>query len=260
MIDFKRFLQVVSVLAFCFCFSGIVSAHTMWLNVTDYNPKIFSHPKYAPKPRAKSVVYFGWGHKYPVCDFLADKYLGDFCLIGPDGGKKKLKPGKGGFKATEIIMKKEGGYIAAATIKPGFYGEVKGKKDFYKMRYAQYAKAIINTGEVFGNPFSKPVGQKLEIIPLVNPVKLKLGDWFEFKVLFDGKPAKRVKVHACSLFSSTGESFDMSTDNNGKAKLRVLHYYGPWMVKAAMKLPPSSEFKDKCQELSYTATITFAVP
>jgi len=137
---------------------------------------------------------------------------------------------------------------------------VKGKKDFYKMRYAQYAKALINTGEVFGNPFSKPVGHKLEIIPLVNPGRLKLGDWFEFKVLYDGEPAKRVKVQARSLFSFTGESFDVSTDNNGKARVRVLHYYGPWMVKAAMKLPPSKEFKDKCQELSYTATITFAVP
>ncbi len=260
MINLKRFLQVVFVLAFCFCFSGIVSAHTMWLNVTDYNPKIFSHPKYAPKPRAKSVIYFGWGHKYPVDGFFGDKYLGDFFLIKTDGSKKVLEPGKGGFKAVEIIMKKEGGYIAAATVKPAFAGYVKGKKDFFERRYAQYAKAIINTGEVLGNPFSKPIGHKLEIIPLVNPGKLKLGDWFEFKVLLDGKSAKRVKVHACSLFSFTGESFDVSTDNNGKAKIRVLHYYGPWMVKAVMKLPPSGEFKNKCQELSYTATITFAVP
>ena len=88
MIDLKRFLQVVFVLAFCFCFSTSGHAHTMWLNVTDYSPKIFSHPKYAPKPRAKSVVYFGWGHKYPVCDFLADKYLGDFFLIKPMAAKK----------------------------------------------------------------------------------------------------------------------------------------------------------------------------
>jgi uncharacterized GH25 family protein len=258
--NIKKGFQYALVLGICLCFSTSVHAHTMWLNVSDYNPKIFSHPKYAPKPRAKTVVYFGWGHRYPVCDFLADKYLGDFFLIGPNGGKEGLKPGEGGFKATEIMMKKEGGYIVAATIKPGFHGEVKGKKDFYKMRYAQYAKALINTGEVSGNPFSKPVGHKLEIIPLMNPCTLKLGDWFEFKVLYDGKPAKRVKVYARSLFSFTAESFDVSTDKDGKARIRVLHYYGPWMIKAALKLPPAGDLKDKCQELSYTATITFAVP
>ena len=255
----KRFFQIVLVLGFCLGLSTIVSAHTMWLNVTDYSPKIFSHPKYAPEPRAKIVVYFGWGHRYPVADFLSEKYLGDFFLIRPDGSKEKLTPGEGGFRATEIKIKKEGGRIVAATIKPSFYGQVEGKKDFYKLRYAQYAKALINVGEVSGNPFSKPVGHKFEIIPLMNPNELQLGDYFKFKVLFDGKPAKRVKIHACSLFSFTGESFTISTSNKGEGKIRVLHYYGPWIIKAQLKLPPTREFKNKCKELSYTATITFGV-
>jgi uncharacterized GH25 family protein len=152
--------------------------------------------------------------------------------------------------AVEIKEKKEGGMIVAATITPGFYGEIKGEKDFYKLRYAQYGKALINIGKVSGNPFSKPVGHRFEIIPLKNPNELKLGEWFEFEVLFDGKPAKHVKIRASSL----------STDNNGKAKVRILDYYGPWIIKATMQLPPTKEFKDKCKELSYTATITFAVP
>jgi len=258
--NIKRIFVIVLVLGFCLCLSTVASAHTMWLNVTDYSPKIFSHPKYAPEPRAKTVVYFGWGHRYPVADFLSDKYLGDFFLIKPDGSKEKLTPGEGGFRASEIKEKKEGGMIVAATITPGFYGEIKERKDFYKLRYAQYAKALINVGKVSGNPFSKPVGHRLEIIPLKNPNELKLGEWFEFKVLFDGKPAKRVKIRACSLFSFTGKSFTTSTDNNGKAKIRILDYCGPWIVKATMQLPPTKEFKDKCKELSYTATLTFAVP
>lgn len=258
--NFKRLFQIVLVLCFCLCLSTVAYAHTMWLNVTDYSPKIFSHPKYAPVPRAKTVVYFGWGHRYPVADFLSDKYLGDFFLIKPDGSKEKLTPGEGGFRAVEIKEKKEGGMIVAATITPGFYGEIKKKKDFYKLRYAQYAKALINVGKVSGNPFSKPVGHRLEIIPLKNPNELKLEEWFEFKVLFDGKPAKRVKIRACSLFSFAGKSFTTSTDNNGKAKIRILDYCGPWIVKATMQLPPTKEFKDKCKELSYTATLTFAVP
>ena len=258
--NIKKFFQMVLVLGFCFSLSTSAYAHTMWLNVTDYSPKIFSHPKYAPEPRAKTVVYFGWGHRYPVADPLSDKYLGDFSLIKPDGAKEKLTPGEGGFRATVIKTKKEGGLIVAATIKPGFYGEVEGKKDFYKLHYAQYAKALINVGEVSGNPFSTPVGHRLEIIPLKNPNQLRLGDWFEFKVLFDGKPARRAEICACSLFSSTGESIITRTDNKGEGRTRVLHYYGPWIIKAEIKLPPTKEMQDRCKELHYTATLTFAVP
>ncbi len=128
--SFKKIFQIGLVFVFCLGFSTTVSAHALWLNATDYSPRIFSHPKYAPEPQAKTVVYFGWGHKYPLGDFLDDKYLGDFFLIKPDGSKKKLTPGEGGFRAAEIKMKKKGGRIVAATIKPGFYGEVKGKKRF----------------------------------------------------------------------------------------------------------------------------------
>ena len=256
----KSVFQIVLVLGFCLSFSTIAFAHALWLNVTDYSPKIFSHPKYAPEPRAKTVVYFGWGHKYPVCEFLDDKYLGDFFLIKPDGNKEKLTPGEGGFRATEIKMKKEGGRIVAATITPGFYGEIKGKKDFYKLRYAQYAKALISVGKVPEDTFSRPVGHKFEIIPLTNPDGLQLGDWFKFKVLFDGKPAERVEINACSLFSCTGESFQLRTDNDGEATVRILNHYGPWIIKAKLTQPASEEFKNKCKESSYTATLTFGVP
>jgi len=257
--NIKRFFQIGLVLGFCLCLSSISSAHTMWLNVTDHSPKIWSHPKYAPKPRAKTVVYFGWGHRYPVADFLSDKYLGDFFIIRPDGGRENLTPGEGGFRATEIKMKKDGGWIAGATIKPGFYGEVEGKKDFYKLRYAQYGKALINVGKVSGNPFSEPVGHKLEIIPLMNPNELKLGDRFPIRVLFEGKPAPNTKIHGCSLFSFTDKSFTTFTNSKGEAKINILDYHGPWIVKAGMKMPPPKELKDKCQELNYTSTLTFAV-
>ena len=90
-------------------------------------------------------------------------------------------------------MKQEGGRIIAASINPGFHGDVKGKDDFYEMRYEMYAKTLINVGKVEGNPFSRSLGQRFEIIPLKNPANLKPGDWLEFKVLLDGKPPKAPK-------------------------------------------------------------------
>ena len=256
----KSAFQMVLVLACCLIFSSNASAHSLWLNVTDYSPEIFSHPKYAPVPRAKTVVYFGWGHHYPVADFLDDDYLGDCFLIQPDGSKKKLTPGNSGFRATELIMKNEGARIVAAALKPGFYGEVKGKKDFYKLHYEQYAKAVFSVGTVSDDAFSKPVGHKFEIIPLTNPDVLQLGDWFKLKVLLDGNPAEGVEITACSLYSFTNESFQVRTDNKGEAKARILQHYGPWIITAKLTHPPTEELKKKCKEFSYTATLTFAVP
>ncbi|WP_319407673.1 DUF4198 domain-containing protein [uncultured Desulfosarcina sp.] len=256
----KSAFQMVLVLGYCLVFSSNVSAHSLWLNVTDYSPEIFSHPKYAPTPRAKTVVYFGWGHHYPVADFLDNKYLGDCFIIQPNGSKEKLTPGDSGFRATELIMKNEGARIVAAALTPGFYGEVNGKKDFFKLYYEQYAKAVISVGKVSDDAFSKPVGHKFEIIPLTNPDELQLGDWFKFKVLLDGKPAERADITACSLFSFTNESFEGRTDNKGEAKIRVIRHYGPWIITAKMTQPPTEELKKKCKELSYTATLTFAVP
>jgi hypothetical protein len=139
-------------------FASSVNAHKLWLNATEYYPEIFSHPKYAPVPRAKTVIYFGWGHKLPVCDVFGSDYLDKLYLVEPDGTKEELKPGQGGFMATELNMQKEGERIVTASVKPGFHGDVAGKKDFYELRYEMYAKALISVGDDKSNLYLKPVG------------------------------------------------------------------------------------------------------
>jgi len=49
----------------------------------DYNPKV--HPKYG----AEAKVYFGYGHRYPVQDFLSVKELKDFFLVNSDNETQK---------------------------------------------------------------------------------------------------------------------------------------------------------------------------
>ncbi|MEJ2659166.1 MAG: DUF4198 domain-containing protein [Desulfobacteraceae bacterium] len=240
-------------------FSTSVCAHTLWLNATHHYPEIFSHPKYAPVPRAKTVIYFGWGHKLPVCDIFSNDYLDKFGLVEPDGSKKELKPGQGGFMATELSMQKEGGRIVTASVKPGFHGDVAGKKDFYELRYEMYAKALIAVGDVKNNLFSKPVGQRFEIIPMQNPKDLKPGDWFEFKVLLDGKPAKGVEITA-SPYAKPDVTVVDNLNYKETAKIRIVDCYGPWIITAKLELHPTDEFKDKCAKLYFISTLTFEVP
>jgi uncharacterized GH25 family protein len=267
----KNFFVLGLLLSVCLLFSVSAFAHTLWINATDYSPKVY------PKFGARSKVYFGWGHRYPVSDFLSAEDLQGFSLIYPDGERKAITPNPGGFLATEARFKKPGSYIIAAKLKPGFYtmyfdkGKIHhklGAKEglegvILSLYYEQYAKSLINVSEAEDDSFLKPVGHKLEIIPLENPYKLKGcgGHFLPLRVLFDGKPAQYCEVFATYSGFSTGDDFAYatSTDGEGIAKIRLTHW-GPWLIKANMKLPVPDDLRDKCNELNYTATLTFEAP
>ena len=255
----RNLWKLVIIASVCIFFSTPAFGHTLWLNATFHYPEIFSHPKFAPEPRAKTVIYFGWGHKVPANDLFDLKYLGDFFLIEPDGGKTQLKPGDGGFKATELTLKKEGGRIIAASVKPGFHGNVEGKEDFYKMRYEMYAKTMISVGKAADDFFMKPTGHRFEIIPMQNPQTLKPGDWLEIQVLLDGKPAKGVEITAFS-YAKPWSCAVANLSYKQTAKLRIADSHGPWIINAKLELPPTDEFKDKCETMYFVSTLTFEVP
>ncbi len=249
---------------------SVSASHTMWINATDY------YPDFYPEYGAKTKVYIGWGHHYPADDFLTEGQLEEFYFICPRCGEHhKLSPNPGGFLATEVNFEEPGAYIVVTVLKPGFYtmyiekgemhhkmGPKKGVKGrvILSLYYEQYAKALINVGKELDN-FDKPVGHKIEIIPLENPNEIKEGDFLPIQVLFDNKPAMYCQVLATYSGFSTDEEFayTTSTDGEGIARIRLLHY-GPWLVKASMKLPAPREMEDKCNELHYTATLTFEVP
>lgn len=261
-----------------------VHAHTMWLNVSEYYPEQGEGTK----------VYFGWGHRYPVADFLSVEKLEAFNLITPKGEKETLEPGPGGFLATALNLSEQGNYIVTATLKPGFYtmyvekGKIHHKSVpktglsgvILSLHFEQYAKALIcagGAGERFRKPFihnakalvggkrlskafRKPVGHTLEIVPLADPAEVKVGDYLPVQVLFKGKPARYCSLYGTYAGFSTGDGFAYATgtDGKGKAKIRVLHH-GPWLIKAKIRRPVPDALKDKCNELSYTATLTFEV-
>jgi len=260
-----------SVLVLSLLFSVNVFSHTLWINATDYNPEVY--PKYG----AKTNLYFGFGHHFPVDDFLSQEQIEEFYYVCPRCGKHhNLKPNPGGFLETEVKFKEPGAYIVAAKLKPGFYtmfiekGKIHHKigpktnikgKVILSLYYEQYAKCLINAGKKDLINFDKPVGHKLEIVPLKNPSNLKLGEFLPIKVLFNGRPERFCKVYATYSGFSTGDDFAYatSTDSKGIAKIRIIHW-GVWLIKTDIKLPAPDELKDKCNQLHYTATLTFEIP
>ena len=265
---YKHFVLSL-VLGIALLFSTTASAHTLWLNASDYSPAFY------PKFGASTKIYFGWGHRYPVDDFLSQDSLDDFSFIRPNGNKDKLEPNPGGFLATKLSFKEGGAYLVCATLKPGFYTmyEEKGKVHhkvgpktglkgiILSLYYEEYAKALINVGEKSDDSFKRPVGHSLEIVPLKNPLELKVGDFLPIQILFKGKPARYCKVSGTySGFSSKCDfAFATTTNGKGEAKIRIIHY-GPWLIKVNHKIPASDELKDKCNDLSYSSSLTFEVP
>ncbi len=53
-------------------------------------------------------------------------------------------------------------------------------------------------------------------------------------------------------------AFATKTNSKGEAEIRILHQ-GHWMVKAWKKMPAGPEFKDRCNQMSYSATLTFGI-
>ncbi len=248
---------------------GFAFAHTLWLNASDYSPKVY------PAFGAKTRIYFGWGHRYPVDDFLSADGLADYALFGPDGGKQRLNPNPGGFLATAVSLKKQGVYLVGAALKPGFYtmyeqaGKIHHKigpktgldgvvKSLY---YEEYAKALIQAGQAPDDTFKKPIGHNLEIIPLRQPSQIQQGDFLPVQVLFKGRPARYCKVYGTySGFSSNCDfAYSTATNAGGEARIRILQH-GSWLVKAELKLPATEDLKEKCNERSYSATLTFEAP
>ncbi len=99
--------------------------------------------------------------------------------------------------------------------------------------------------------FSKPLGGKMELVPLKNPLLLKVGDTLLFQVLYDGKPLAGATVGA----EGVGKD-EMKTDPNGRAEV-VIKKSGLNVVKATRKtLTPNDPDADVLLE---TANITFEV-
>ena len=67
-------------LSICSLFSPSATSHTLWINATDYSPEI-SH-EYG----ASTKIYFGFGHHFPVDDFLSPKQIEEFFMSVQDAG------------------------------------------------------------------------------------------------------------------------------------------------------------------------------
>lgn len=127
------------------------------------------------------------------------------------------------YKA-EVLVDKPGDYVFYVIPQPYFESQE-------KCFIWQMAKVVVNA---FGaeEGWDKPIGLRAEIVPLVKPYALWVGNEFRGKVLMDGKPASGVYVEI-EYYNEDGKVGELpseafitqvvKTDENG-----IFSYVIPW--------------------------------
>lgn len=111
----------------------------------------------------------------------------------------------------------------------------------------KYSKSLTQWTE----RITKPFGMRLEIVPLKNPLMLKVGSILPIMAYFDGKPIEGASINAGGYHKE-----DMKTDKNGMAEVKI-ESAGFQIIAAGIKIP----LKDNpnADVLSLSANITFDV-
>ncbi len=234
-------------------------AHDFWVN---------------PKAPSGNVVEaeLGYGHDFPNPEAIAEDRTGLFeplTLVTSEGVVDLKQEGANySFKAEKEL--KKGSYLISGVYRPTFWSKGpdgwsqtnrKQRPDAtYCEEAAMFAKGVFNVdGAADDELVTKPLGHRLEIVPLKNPSKVKVGETLPVQVLFDGNPLKMAEVSATFAgFSANKEhkAFYGRADLKGIIELVPLKE-GYWFAKVTHKY----DFEDKslCDEVVLVATLTFNI-
>ncbi|MDR2353513.1 MAG: DUF4198 domain-containing protein [Deltaproteobacteria bacterium] len=225
-----------------------------------------------PAEGQKAEVLFGYGHNFPVGETIeaatfAERFLPPK-VVGPSGNLK-LDPGSQPWLFITADTLKAGTYVVLTESKESFSSRTSGgyarqsKKEatgVISCSYgASFGKEIVTLGPTKGKNYAKAYGQKLEIVPQIDPAALKVGVPFPIQVLYEGKALPGAEVVAYFAgFTPENTAYAFSSRSNKEGKVEVIPLAtGEWLVKASYRGPYSDT--TVCDNLSYNASLKFKV-
>ncbi|MCC4238910.1 DUF4198 domain-containing protein [Thalassospira povalilytica] len=129
-------------------------------------------------------------------------------------------------------------------------------------RYEKFAKHLIGPQATDDNPVvTTPLGDRLEIVPLGDPRRTKIGTDAEFRILLDGQPLTTNVLATYAGFTQTPSSWAYYTetlaDDRGSAIAKVrISAPGLWIVRVATDIPDAA---DGVRVHNLRATLSFHV-
>ena len=128
-------------------------------------------------------------------------------------------------------------------------------------RYSRYGKTLISVGsEGDRSAATRPIGLKIELVPLVDPTSLNAGSRLRLRLLFDGKPlpgALAGAIYAGADVPPDSWLLTAITDARGEVEFSLDHQ-GPWLIRAVTMQRRENESGPEAADWeTYWASLTF---
>lgn len=227
--------------------AAVALAHDFWL----------VPQKFLVKLGETQPVLVNTGMDFPVSVHAIEPERVTQFISVRDGEKRNITEYeiRGESLATELTFKESGTYVLGISLKPtpkvnlsakevnDYLLSDEGDKKLYALRkkegrldedvtycYSKDAKTIIQVGDKPDETPAKLLNLSLEIVPKINPYKLKKGDDLKITVLFKGKPLARAELDWS--WAGHGETFagKTETDHDGTATV-PLAKAGPYVIR-----------------------------
>jgi uncharacterized GH25 family protein len=230
--------------------TATVGAHDFWL----------SSPEWRVRPGATVTILANVGERFPhPTSLTAADRVESLRLVGPAGDQdlSGFRPQGQSLAAEATLPAQPATYMAVMVIKPRVIAiepsdfhtylshegldailrerERRGESETPgRERYARYAKLLIRAGGGSSAHIVEPLGLPVEIVPAVDPTRLRPGATLDVRLLAHGQPVAGALIGAVYA-SSTGKPDDwpvkVRTDRQGRARL-VLKASGPWLIRS----------------------------
>jgi uncharacterized GH25 family protein len=260
----KKLLLFLCVLAFGALMANSLLAHNLW---TTAEPA---------KPGEKPVIVVGYSDHFSVPEPIPEARIHLLQapeFIAPDGHKIKLDKGDQNYLYVSTEPVQKGTYLVTVEYNPTYWtttiengSEMKPKDEVTgtfvrSYRSTMFAKGIYNVdGAADTELITKPLGTKIELVPLSNPANLKVGEKFRAQLLYDGKPLADepvygvVQDYAEDLHNA--KAFMNPTDSKGYVDFEPWKS-GLWQLEVRYETPP--EDPAKCDREFWNAKLNFLV-
>jgi nickel transport protein len=214
--------------------AATASAHDYWIEKKgDGYAAVYGHRdqrlEYDPASLKKVTIYNAAGKQLDFKKEVQSKAI----IIKPAGS------------ACLILANLESGYWSKTIYGLKNLPKRKATRPIESYRAYHYSKSIVSGGEAALKPVE---GLKLDIIPLKQPLDMKVGDSLQLKVLFDGKPYTGASLE--------GDHDKVGlTDKEGIIKVTLKKGRQIYTVERRdpLKNDPDADF------ISTTTTLTFEV-
>lgn len=124
-------------------------------------------------------------------------------------------------------------------------------------RFRRSAKALLRAGNSADGTFAVRTGQRMEIVPLADPLSGKAGEPLRFLLAFDGKPLPGALLKAWHRRGPAAVTVSARSDAQGHAALSLPHG-GPWLLNVVHMIPavgvPNLDWD------SFWGSLTFEIP